>query len=196
MLEYTLDAASYRWTSWIGGAGHVVRLHPPPAKNAARVRAWRRRARDGTLPPILVMLARGMGLWLLLDGHLRLAAALEEGVAVPMLHLFVATYPPCGPHTIADPDMRRLVHERLEAERASAAELRPGFQLDNLQRLIVTHAEEETLVPSTHAWPIDGGHLRWHAEVTARLASLGLPADHALARGLTPYEARRLGSAV
>jgi hypothetical protein len=55
------------------------------------VQAWRKRAKDGTLPPILAMLVRGMGGWLLLDGHVRLAAALAEGAPVPVLHLFVVT---------------------------------------------------------------------------------------------------------
>lgn len=56
------------------------------------MRAWRKRARDGTLPPILIILARGMGSWLLLDGHDRLLAALDENKAVPVLHLFVAAH--------------------------------------------------------------------------------------------------------
>jgi len=41
---------------------------------------WRKRVREQRLPPVLVIYAPLVGKWLLLDGHVRLQAALDEGV--------------------------------------------------------------------------------------------------------------------
>jgi hypothetical protein len=45
-----------------------------------RVKMWRKRARDRTLPPIVTWWCRGLFAHVLLDGHNRLHAALLEGV--------------------------------------------------------------------------------------------------------------------
>ena len=174
-LADALDPASYGSTSWIGGAGQVLRLHPPPAPDSDRVRAWRKRARDGTLPPILVTFARGMGLWLMLDGHDRLRAALDEGVSVPVLHLFVGSYQPHGTPAV-HPEMGASWVVQRDARREAAALVRPSVQLDMLQNRILDEADWDELVPSTYAWPIAGGYTRWREEVDDRIARFELPA--------------------
>ncbi|MBX3249991.1 MAG: hypothetical protein KF901_22630 [Myxococcales bacterium] len=44
------------------------------------MRSWRKHAREGTLPPVLLTYVTGWCTHLLLDGHDRLVAALAEGV--------------------------------------------------------------------------------------------------------------------
>ena len=45
-----------------------------------RVKMWRKRAREGTLPPVLVYDVSALTMFALLDGHDRYAAARAEGV--------------------------------------------------------------------------------------------------------------------
>jgi hypothetical protein len=170
------------WVSWIGRTGEILRLRDLSPPEDARVRAWRKRARDGSLPPLLLLLVRGMGVWLLLDGHDRLRAALEENVSIPVLHLF-ASY--------------RLPNHGFElptdAAADAAARQRPGWALDAAQRELMRWTDQELFVAASHAWPLPGGSDRWREEVGARLASLGLPPNHPIVHGLTPYEAFRRG---
>jgi hypothetical protein len=54
----------------------VLALRPLAGAEAARVKAYRRLVRERTLPPLLVWYVSGLGCYLLVDGHDRLAAAL------------------------------------------------------------------------------------------------------------------------
>ncbi len=66
-----------------GGSGswHVWPLRRPSDPDASRVKAWRKHARDGTLPPVVLLSVSALSTYLILDGHDRLAAARAEGRA-------------------------------------------------------------------------------------------------------------------
>lgn len=67
---------------WLGHApGRVLLLRDPSEPGAPRVRSWRKHARDGSLPPILLWWITALDTFVLLDGHDRLVAAREEGVS-------------------------------------------------------------------------------------------------------------------
>lgn len=67
-------------------------IHPLPLRemsphDSGRVKAWRKRARAGDLPPILLGCISGLAAYVVLDGHDRLLAAKLEGVSAPFLAL-------------------------------------------------------------------------------------------------------------
>ncbi len=67
-------------------------IHPLPLRemspsDCGRVKAWRKRARAGDLPPILLGWISGLAAYVVLDGHDRLLAAKLEGVSAPFLAL-------------------------------------------------------------------------------------------------------------
>lgn len=64
---------------WNDGWNGVVPLRELSAPDAPRVKAYRRRAREGTLAPVLLWWTTAFDGWLLLDGHDRAVAALAEG---------------------------------------------------------------------------------------------------------------------
>jgi hypothetical protein len=68
------------YTNWFTtpSAWDIVPLRAPSALDGARVKAYRKQARDGTLPPILLWWISGLCCHVLLDGHDRFAAALAE----------------------------------------------------------------------------------------------------------------------
>ncbi|MFD7974328.1 hypothetical protein [Streptomyces sp. NPDC059071] len=69
-------------TSW-----EVLPLRPMPGAQDSRVKAYRKQAREGTLPPVLLWWVSGLDCHLILDGHARLAAAVAESVEPPLLQL-------------------------------------------------------------------------------------------------------------
>ncbi|MFP2931232.1 hypothetical protein ACLESO_39785 [Pyxidicoccus sp. 3LG] len=85
-----------RWSSWIDSdclwpevrRGDVLSLRAPSRVDDGRVKAWRKHVRDGTLPPVLLFYARLADMWLVVDGHDRLHAALLEGATPPVLGLW------------------------------------------------------------------------------------------------------------
>ena len=67
-----------------------------------RLKYWRKRARQNQLPPVLVYeLPALSNRWLILDGHLRLAAALAEGLLPPLITI-QATTARNSPQTVAE----------------------------------------------------------------------------------------------
>jgi len=64
----------------INGSGGVFPLRNPSPVDAARVKAWRKRARDGTLPPVFLWWVGPFDVHLVIDGHDRLVAAAAEGM--------------------------------------------------------------------------------------------------------------------
>ena len=60
-----------------------------------RLKYWRKRAQQNQLPPVLVYALPALSdRWLILDGHLRLAAALTEGQLPPLIVIQATTARP------------------------------------------------------------------------------------------------------
>ncbi|MBK3646333.1 hypothetical protein [Streptomyces sp. MBT33] len=71
-----------------GGGWHgVLPLRRLSSPDASRVKAYRKHAREGTLAPVLLWWVSFLDGWLLLDGHDRAVAALEEGGVPPCVVL-------------------------------------------------------------------------------------------------------------
>lgn len=77
--EPLLMSAPVGGVDWLRQGGSPVialrRLSPP---ESARVKSWRRQARDGVLPPVLLWWVSSICGYVILDGHDRLQAALAE----------------------------------------------------------------------------------------------------------------------
>ncbi|MFG2333996.1 hypothetical protein ACGFMM_30875 [Streptomyces sp. NPDC048604] len=69
------------------GSWEVLPLRPMPGPRDSRVKAYRKQAREGTLPPVLLWWVSGLDCHLVLDGHARLAAAIAEFIEPPLLQL-------------------------------------------------------------------------------------------------------------
>ncbi|MFF9623661.1 hypothetical protein [Streptomyces griseosporeus] len=158
-------------------AWEVLPLRPMPAGDDGRVKAYRKQARDGTLPPVLLWWVSGLDCHLVLDGHARLAAAIAESVEPAVLELRRA---------LPRDDLAAGVEEAVESyEREltrfaglraahgpavpdGAAVAGPQFA----RRLHHLHTAQRP----TWAWPLPGGEERWGRiarEVTGGAAWLG-----------------------
>lgn len=110
--------ASQDWHA--DGNGGVFRLRRPSARDASRVRLWRKRAREGVLPPVLVSYVSGLTMFALLDGHDRLAAAVAEGLSPPVMVLWQVRESARPVDADLQAGIADLVHRRHEARAGEA----------------------------------------------------------------------------
>ncbi|MGW1249166.1 hypothetical protein [Streptomyces sp. NPDC002535] len=154
-------------------AWEVLPLRPMPAADDSRVKAYRKQAREGTLPSVLLWWVSGLDCHLILDGHARLAAAIAESVEPPVLELYRA---------VPSDDLAARTDDAVgfyEDELARFAELRAvhgptvpdGAAVVGPQLARVLH-ELSTSGRPTWCLPLPGGEAEWHRlrrEVTAGL---------------------------
>lgn len=155
---------------WGGGYTNLLLgLKAPAELSDSRLKVWRKRARDGTLPPVLALFITSLDCYVVLDGHHRWRAAIEEARPVPLLTLWPSRtrrYPP--------QERSRDVVERLYLQQDGG---RPGDRPIGVERLnalaIEAWREQTDKAPLTRAWPLPGRFPRWDSEVRARLDALG-----------------------
>ncbi|MDH8458054.1 ParB/Srx family N-terminal domain-containing protein, partial [Klebsiella pneumoniae] len=70
---------------WWGGSLLLGRY--PIQPDAGRLKWWRKKCREGALPPVLVWYIAGLGSFVILDGHYRLQAAIAEEIPLSFLVL-------------------------------------------------------------------------------------------------------------
>jgi hypothetical protein len=150
--------------------GAVVPLRAPSSSEDGRVKSWRKRARDGTLPPALLLYGDLLGKWLVLDGHDRIHAALLEGTAPPLLGLW--------------PVLEQVLPSSPEGQQGvlNAAEhhLRNGAApsvVDRVNRMLLVNFQGIRRGTVTRAWPLKGGLAAWRAEVLAWRQRNSFPAE-------------------
>ncbi|UQA56378.1 hypothetical protein [Polyangium aurulentum] len=179
-----LDAPTLDWEPWwLSGSGGLLRMRDPSAADAGRVRAWRKRARDGTLPPALVLWVSGLDMFLLLDGHDRLQAAAQEGVPPRFLVLRAVRWVPERP----DPERQRAIVEGIERQRRLAGGARLLTTDKENQLLVEAFDDRPWLVFATRAYPLPGGAAAWDEEVGAQP---GVTPEHGILSGEPPSGAR------
>ncbi|AGC43487.1 hypothetical protein MYSTI_02160 [Myxococcus stipitatus DSM 14675] len=141
--------------------GAVLGLREASAAEDGRVKSWRKRAKDGTLPPILLLFVDILAKWVVLDGHDRLHAALLEGTEPPLLGLWPFIDRP----------------QPWNATREEGALLAAEIQLrtpptpdtiDRINRMLLFSFAHDRRGTVSRAWPLPGGHAAWREELSAR----------------------------
>ncbi|MFI8232484.1 hypothetical protein ACIGDI_26960 [Streptomyces sp. NPDC085900] len=149
----------------------ILPLRPMPDVDDSRVKAYRKQAREGTLPPVLLWWVSGLDCHLILDGHARLAAAIAESVEPPLLQLH-RTVPRDDLSARTDEAVRLYERElaRFAALRAAHGPAVPDGAATAGPQLVRLLHDLNTAQQPTWAWPLPGGEDRWHRiarEVTA-----------------------------
>jgi hypothetical protein len=144
----------------------VVPLRPLPPTDDARVKLFRKLARDGRLPPVVLQRVSGLSATIVVDGHARLTAALEAGGPVPALCLMPAIVT-----AAPDPHENRPVFEQVYESMAAE-----GRDLVGANAALSDLYTRRPVARPTRAWPIAGGAAGWDAEVRARAAARGVDA--------------------
>lgn len=162
---WTEDRWDENW--YVNGSGGLLPLRRPSPPDSGRVKSWRKRAREGTLPPLLVYAVSALDMFVLLDGHDRYAAAVAEGVPIPWLHVSGLTFIPRR----TDPRQQAVVAHEIER----LLTLVPAVPTASINALCAS-AFDDRPWPSRVCFgrPLAGGVRQWDLEVSRRLAELGL----------------------
>ena len=154
--------------------GELCALRPLGEGDAGRVHAWRKHARDGTLPPILTTYSVMIGKCIVLDGHVRLAAALEEGVKPPVLSIWPVRKVVTG----VAPEDRERTWNQLDPDA-----LPPEKRVDAQNRVLVAaFTDRVSYEQRPVGWPLRGGVEEWNAEFEAACTRSSAPRARAGAR--------------
>jgi hypothetical protein len=150
--------------------GAVMPLRAPSPEDDGRVKSWRKRARDGTLPPVVLLYVDLLMKWLVLDGHDRMQAALLEGVPPPLLGLWPVreVVLPALPEKY-EGIMRAAEHHLRAAETPAL--------VDRVNRMLRVNYARHRRSTVTRGWPLKGGLQAWRAEVLASRRWSPFPAD-------------------
>lgn len=151
-------------------SGAVLALRPASAAQDGRVKAWRKHARDGTLPPVLLWALPLLGKWLVLDGHDRLQAALLEGRPPPLLGLWHFA------EEAAPEDAARREGALLAAQARLRARSTPA-DVDAANRLLLREHAPCRRGAVIRAWALRGGKGAWQADVQRQRGTLLVPED-------------------
>ncbi|MFP2926494.1 hypothetical protein ACLESO_14985 [Pyxidicoccus sp. 3LG] len=138
--------------------GAVLPLRAASAPDDGRVKSWRKRARDGTLPPVLLLYVDILSKWLVLDGHDRIHAALLEGVEPPLLGLWPFIEPPRPERSARE--QGALIGAEVQLRAGATPEV-----IDRVNRQLLRSFDWPERGTVTRAWPVAGGIEAWRAEV-------------------------------
>ena len=143
---------------WWGG--NLLRGRYPIDRNAGRLKWWRKKSREGTLPPVLVWYIAGLASFVILDGHYRLQAAIDEGIPpefVVLSELNERTFTP-------DPDQQARVVKALEMQQRN-----PGFNVEGINQTLINLYDTRYVYASTHSRAILGEGTGWAQDLKSYL---------------------------
>ncbi|NJK31849.1 MAG: hypothetical protein HC927_05205, partial [Deltaproteobacteria bacterium] len=127
------EPAAIQKTWMLNGSGDCLALRARPDEHEGRVKMWRKQARIGRLPPIVVWWISGLDCWVLIDGHRRLLAAVLEGREVEVIGVYSF-------HDIWYPTEEAIAKIELErATRARGGALTERAQIELDRRLVEVH---------------------------------------------------------
>jgi hypothetical protein len=141
----------------------VLPLRSWPAATHGRVSAFRKLARDGALPPVVLLWVSGLQSWLLLDGHARWVAARVEGVA---MHALGVLRPTPRARSMNEEKRARLTSARASLEELAAREDAIGARAgDEANALTARLSEANAWYAIDRAGPFD--ETRFATEIAA-----------------------------
>lgn len=144
---------------WWNGTPLLARYALQP--HAGRLKWWRKKSREGALPPVLVRFFAGLGSFVILDGHYRLQAAIEEGMPPPFLvlsELGERTFP-------TDPAHQEKIVRALAAQQQK----NPAVNLDGVNQTLINLYDNHDLYAPAYSRAVLGDGEGWAREVTEYL---------------------------
>lgn len=161
---------------WFVGRTHeVLCLHDLPGPDDGRVKWWRKKSREGTLPPVLLWYLGCLQCYVIVDGHSRLQAALLEDRPPE----FLVAYPACEEAVAANPEAARIL-DSLQAQINSGAGMRPPqrkpLDAHTLNAVLVAAFDDRPILNErAQGWASRLPETQWLDEVRDRLTALGQP---------------------
>ncbi|MCU5771133.1 hypothetical protein N5923_02785 [Erwiniaceae bacterium BAC15a-03b] len=140
---------------WWGG--NLLLGRYPIQPETGRLKWWRKKSREGSLPPILVWHIAGLASYVILDGHYRLQAAMEEGIPPQFIVLSELS----ERHFVPDAEHQARVQRALEVQQRN----NPNYHIDSANQTLINLYDTRDLYASTHSRAVLGDGESWAKEV-------------------------------
>ncbi|EMH4163354.1 hypothetical protein RJ498_002626 [Pluralibacter gergoviae] len=146
---------------WWEGYKLLARYNVDP--DTGRVKWWRKKSREGTLPPILVWFITGIASFVILDGHDRLQAALMENRQPQFIVLSEMGEQILTPgEKSRERVLRSLALQQEKGIKASAS-------IDGMNQTLINLYTVRYLYASSHSRAVLGDGKAWESDVKAYL---------------------------
>lgn len=167
------------WVDWWWGGDALLAAHAVTPE-ASRLKWWRKKSREGTLPPVLVWFFRGLESYVILDGHYRMQAALETGIPPD----FVVLSEIHEQRFTADPTHQARIVASLQRQQ----QRNPGMSIDAINQVLInTYDDRGVLSRIARSRALLGNGADWEREVSTYLHR------RQLTRHLSPVLSRQSG---
>lgn len=140
---------------WWGG--HLLLCRYPIQQDASRLKWWRKKCREGTLPPILVWYIAGFASFVILDGHYRLQAAMDEGIPPQFLVLSELREQTFAP----DHEHQSRVWKALEIQQSNNRDA----SVEGINQTLINMYDTRRLYASSHSRAVLGEGTSWALQV-------------------------------
>lgn len=154
---------------WYGSRGDLLNLRRPAPPDDGRLKWWRKKARENALPPVLVWYLRCFDACVIVDGHIRLQAALLEDRPPE----FIVAYSAQAQEVVADTQQQAHIVASIERQLENAPR---GKRLSTEQVnavLLAAFDDRPHLQPVTRAWARVPSDAHWRNEVGLHLQAIG-----------------------
>jgi hypothetical protein len=107
---------------WLNGNGELINLKKPQA-DSGRVKWWRKKVREGRLPPILVLYLSCLDAYIIIDGHDRLMASIIENQPPELIAISSAQEIHCSPDLVKQEQvLASLSHPKSDRKKSISVE--------------------------------------------------------------------------
>ncbi|BCQ70378.1 hypothetical protein PEQA60_43680 [Pseudomonas sp. Eqa60] len=164
-----LQPQTLEWIDWWHGGGKLIGLHRVDPE-AGRLKWWRKKAREGSLAPILLWYVGGLASYVVIDGHYRLQAAIAENLAPSFIVLSATRERGFAPSL----EHQQRIMDSLR-KRGDAVPRNPALSTENLNRVLIQAFDDRPQYRSaTPAWAGNEPESQWCDEVRQCLGGQGL----------------------
>jgi hypothetical protein len=172
LIRKIVDQKQSGFIEWDFGLSiYPITLRDLSDPQSGRVKAWRKHARAGTMPPVLLYWVSGLDAYVVLDGHDRLLAASLEDVGAPALSLEplrAHEIPQSAKDAIFLQVSKSLASADIERSRSPGDRLARALRLmdvDRANELLLNAFVPELLAGPSRAQVLPGGIGQWVSEV-------------------------------
>ncbi|WP_347253931.1 hypothetical protein [Leminorella grimontii] len=159
-----LNLECVSFVDWWWG-GYLLRGRYAVRPDDGRLKWWRKKCREGSLPPVLVWYIAGIASYVILDGHCRLQAAIEEGVPPDFLMITEMSESVIPP----DPEHQARIVKAIERQLE-----KPEKNVDSINKALIGLYNDRYSHGTTRSRAILGSGESWEREVREYLARHGL----------------------
>lgn len=149
---------------WLNGSGKLINLKKPQA-DSGRVKWWRKKVREGRLPPILVWYLSCLDTYIIIDGHDRLMASILENQPPELIAISSAQEIQFPPDVIKQTNI-------LEAFNNPTSDRKKSISIEHMNQVLLQAFDNSYTSARTFSWASISSDEVWIDEVAGFLREI------------------------